>query len=95
MTDSIPTLRLASPNELAETLAFALRHEGRKLVAQCDYIARHGGGTFAAWGSPAYVSGAMTGAAISNAVRVRADFRDCMEAKGWRLQTVRATKSSG
>ena len=31
-----PSLRPASPDELAETLAFALRYEGRKRVPQAD-----------------------------------------------------------
>lgn len=54
--------------------------------AQCDYIARHGGGSFVAWGSPTYVNSAMAGAALGNAIRARADYKDCMEMKGWTLQ---------
>ncbi len=35
MTDA-PSLRPASPDEIAETLAFALRYEGRKRVRNAD-----------------------------------------------------------
>lgn len=53
--------------------------------AQCDYIARHGGGGFVAVGNANYVAGASLGYAIGEAARSRADFRDCMEARGWQL----------
>jgi hypothetical protein len=41
MTDILPPLRPASPDEIAETLSFALRYEGRKRVHDAsDVMAR-------------------------------------------------------
>lgn len=53
--------------------------------AQCSYIARHGGSGFYAQGSQSYVAGAQLGYAIGEIARTKADFDDCMLAKGWRI----------
>jgi len=52
--------------------------------ARCSLMARHGGGDFAAYGSPSFVAGASLGNAIGQAARARQDFDDCMTASGWR-----------
>ncbi len=39
MPETPPSLRPATPEELAETLAFALRYEGRKRVHDGDRLA--------------------------------------------------------
>jgi hypothetical protein len=51
--------------------------------ARCSLMARHGGGDFVAYGSQSYVAGAELGHAIGEAVRMQADFSDCMKASGW------------
>ena len=51
--------------------------------AKCDYIARHGGGSFEASGSTKYVVGAAVGFAIGESIRANQDFNDCMQANGW------------
>jgi hypothetical protein len=61
--------------------------------ARCSLMARHGGGTFIAVGSPSYVAGAQLGNAIGEAARTQQDFNECMIASGWRIadgQTVAA-----
>jgi len=50
-------------------------------------MARHSGGSFAAYGSPSYVAGAALGNAIGESVRTQQDFSDCMQANGWRPVT--------
>ncbi len=51
--------------------------------AQCSLMARHGGGSFAAFGSPSFVAGAALGNAIGESVRMQQDFNDCMVMNGW------------
>ncbi|MGD0107527.1 MAG: hypothetical protein ABSC06_26335 [Rhodopila sp.] len=51
--------------------------------ARCSLMARHAGGSFAAYGDASYVAGAALGNAIGEAIRTRADFDDCMKANGW------------
>jgi hypothetical protein len=51
--------------------------------AQCSLMARHGGGSFAAYGDANYVAGAALGNAIGEAARTQADFSDCMKMNGW------------
>lgn len=51
--------------------------------AQCSLMARHSGGSYYAQGTPAFVGGAMAGAAIGEAIRTQEDFNDCMSAGGW------------
>ncbi len=46
-------------------------------------MARHSGGSYYAQGTPAFVGGALAGAAIGEAIRTQADFNDCMSATGW------------
>jgi hypothetical protein len=68
-----------------QTLADFEPAEGR-----CSIMARHGGGGFAAYGSPSYVAGASLGYAAGEAGRAQADFSDCMKASGWRSLTPEA-----
>src|SRR5208337_2555326 len=51
--------------------------------AQCSLMARHAGGSFAAYGDANYVAGAALGNAIGEAIRTQEDFSDCMKASGW------------
>jgi hypothetical protein len=53
--------------------------------AKCSLMARSGGSSFAAVGSPDFVASAAVGAAIGNGVRTQRDFNDCMLAGGWRI----------
>jgi hypothetical protein len=48
-------------------------------------MARHGGGSFAASGTPSFVAGATLGNAIGESIRAQQDFNDCMEASGWEI----------
>jgi len=51
--------------------------------AQCDVLARSGGGWAFAVGKPAFVGGAMAGYAIGEAIKVHRNYVDCMEMQGW------------
>jgi hypothetical protein len=51
--------------------------------AECSYLARHGGGGFYARGSQDFVAAAQLGYVLGETARNRADFDDCMRAKGW------------
>jgi hypothetical protein len=51
--------------------------------AQCSLMARHGGGSFVAYGNANYVAGAALGNAVGEAIRTQADFSDCMKVNGW------------
>jgi Prokaryotic membrane lipoprotein lipid attachment site len=55
--------------------------------AQCRLFARGNTPGYMVVGSQQFVSNYAAGAAIGGAVRQRADYRDCMEAKGWILQS--------
>ncbi len=51
--------------------------------ARCSLMSRHSGGGYYAQGTPAFVGGAVAGAAIGEAIRAQADYNDCMFADGW------------
>ncbi len=62
--------------------------------ARCSMIARHGGGSFMAVGSQAYVANAQIGYGIGSAVQRHRDFDDCMVMSGWRVSDEDAARSS-
>jgi hypothetical protein len=51
--------------------------------ADCRGFARSNDQPVTAVGTPAFVLGAVIGNAIGNGVRAQADYRDCMEARGY------------
>ena len=52
-------------------------------MARCRLFAESGGSAVSAFGRPAFVAGAVVGAAIGNAVRQNRLYNDCMQANGW------------
>jgi Prokaryotic membrane lipoprotein lipid attachment site len=55
--------------------------------ARCRIFARNDVPGYVVTGSQQFVDNYAAGAAIGTAFRVRANYRDCMEAKGWILET--------
>ena len=53
--------------------------------AKCSLMARHSGGSFAAYGDANFVAGATVGNAIGETARTQRDFNDCMAASGWKI----------